>query len=49
MTLTEAFNSAIVIHNHRWRRSLAAAEAQYDDLEKRLARRPGDHRAHGYA
>jgi pimeloyl-ACP methyl ester carboxylesterase len=27
---------AIVIHNYRWRQSLAAGEAQYDDLEKRL-------------
>jgi pimeloyl-ACP methyl ester carboxylesterase len=27
---------AIVIHNYRWRLSLAAGEPQYDDLEKRL-------------
>ena len=28
---------AIVIHNYRWRLGLAAGEAKYDDLEKRLA------------
>src|ERR1700677_654565 len=28
---------AIVIHNYRWRLSLAAGEPQYDDLERRLA------------
>jgi pimeloyl-ACP methyl ester carboxylesterase len=27
----------IVIHNYRWRLGLAAGEARYDDLEKRLA------------
>ena len=27
---------AIVIHNYRWRQSLARGEAKYDDLEKRL-------------
>jgi pimeloyl-ACP methyl ester carboxylesterase len=27
---------SIVIHNYRWRLSLAAGEPQYDDLEKRL-------------
>lgn len=28
---------SIVIHNYRWRLGLAAGEAKYDDLEKRLA------------
>jgi pimeloyl-ACP methyl ester carboxylesterase len=31
---------SIVIHNYRWRLSLAAGEPQYDDLEKRLAAAP---------
>ena len=31
---------AIVIHNYRWRLGLAEGEAQYDDLEKRLAAAP---------
>lgn len=31
---------AIVIHNYRWRLSLAEGESQYDDLEKRLAQGP---------
>ncbi|MFS8054201.1 alpha/beta hydrolase [Rhizobium sp. BR 317] len=31
---------AIVIHNYRWRLGLAEGEAQYDDLEKRLAKAP---------
>ena len=31
---------SIVIHNYRWRLSLAAGEPQYDDLEKRLAANP---------
>jgi pimeloyl-ACP methyl ester carboxylesterase len=31
---------AIVIHNYRWRIGLAEGEAQYDDLEKRLAATP---------
>ena len=31
---------AIVIHNYRWRLSLAEGEAKYDDLEKRLAEGP---------
>ncbi len=31
---------AIVIHNYRWRLGLAEGEAQYDDLEKRLAQAP---------
>jgi pimeloyl-ACP methyl ester carboxylesterase len=31
---------AIVIHNYRWRLGLAAGEARYDDLEKRLAEFP---------
>jgi pimeloyl-ACP methyl ester carboxylesterase len=30
----------IVIHNYRWRLSLAEGEPQYDDLEKRLAQGP---------
>jgi pimeloyl-ACP methyl ester carboxylesterase len=30
----------IVIHNYRWRLSLAAGEPQYDNLEKRLAAGP---------
>ena len=39
-----AFNNpdhvAIVVHNYRWRLGLAAGEASYDDLEKRLALAP---------
>lgn len=31
---------AVVIHNYRWRLALAEGEAQYDDLEKRLATAP---------
>jgi pimeloyl-ACP methyl ester carboxylesterase len=31
---------AVVIHNYRWRLGLAAGEAKYDDLEKRLAEFP---------
>jgi pimeloyl-ACP methyl ester carboxylesterase len=31
---------AIVIHNYRWRLSLAQGEPRYDDLEKRLAAAP---------
>ncbi len=31
---------AVVIHNYRWRLGLAAGEAKYDDLEKRLATGP---------
>ena len=31
---------AIVIHNYRWRLGLADGEAQYDDLERRLAELP---------
>jgi pimeloyl-ACP methyl ester carboxylesterase len=31
---------SIMIHNYRWRQSLAAGEPQYDDLEKRLAEAP---------
>jgi pimeloyl-ACP methyl ester carboxylesterase len=31
---------AIVIHNYRWRQNLAAGEAKYDSLEKRLAAGP---------
>jgi pimeloyl-ACP methyl ester carboxylesterase len=31
---------AIVIHNYRWRLSLAQGESKYDSLEKKLAARP---------
>jgi pimeloyl-ACP methyl ester carboxylesterase len=31
---------AIVIHNYRWRLSLADGDPQYDDLERRLAEGP---------
>jgi pimeloyl-ACP methyl ester carboxylesterase len=31
---------SIVIHNYRWRLGLAQGEAQYDELEKRLAASP---------
>jgi hypothetical protein len=31
---------SIVIHNYRWRLGLAAGEARYDDLERRLAGSP---------
>ena len=31
---------AIVVHNYRWRLGLAAGEASYDDLERRLALAP---------
>jgi pimeloyl-ACP methyl ester carboxylesterase len=31
---------AIVIHNYRWRLGLAAGEARFDDLERRLAAAP---------
>jgi pimeloyl-ACP methyl ester carboxylesterase len=31
---------AIIIHNYRWRQSLAPGEARYDDLEKKLAASP---------
>ena len=31
---------SIVIHNYRWRLSLAEGDPQYDDLEKRLAEGP---------
>lgn len=37
---TNADHVAIVIHNYRWRLSLAAGEAQYDALEHRLFARP---------
>jgi len=30
----------VVIHNYRWRQSLAEGEARYDDLERRLAAGP---------
>lgn len=33
-------HGAIVIHNYRWRLGLAAGEAKYDELEKRLAPSP---------
>ncbi|HEV2660460.1 MAG TPA: alpha/beta hydrolase [Ktedonobacteraceae bacterium] len=39
-----AFNNpdhvSIVIHNYRWRLSLAKGDPQYDDLEQRLAKSP---------
>lgn len=39
-----AFDNAdhvpVVIHNYRWRLSLAAGEPRYDDLEKKLSRAP---------
>jgi pimeloyl-ACP methyl ester carboxylesterase len=39
-----AFNNpdhvAIVIHNYRWRQSLAQGESKYDDLEAKLAETP---------
>jgi len=39
-----AFNNpdhvAIVIHNYRWRQSLAPGESKYDDLEAKLAETP---------
>jgi pimeloyl-ACP methyl ester carboxylesterase len=39
-----AFNNpdhvAIVIHNYRWRQSLAPGESKYDDLEAKLAENP---------
>lgn len=31
---------AVVIHNYRWRLGVADGEAQYDDLERRLAQAP---------
>jgi pimeloyl-ACP methyl ester carboxylesterase len=31
---------AIVIHNYRWRLSLAEGESKYDDLEKKIATAP---------
>ncbi|GAA5099049.1 alpha/beta hydrolase [Chryseobacterium ginsengisoli] len=40
----ESFNNpdhtAIVIHNYRWRLSLAKGEAKYDELENKLSARP---------
>jgi pimeloyl-ACP methyl ester carboxylesterase len=40
----QSFNNpdhvAVVIHNYRWRLGLVKGEAQYDDLEKRLAAAP---------
>ena len=40
----QSFNNpdhvAIVIHNYRWRLSLAKGETKYDDLEKKLSTRP---------
>jgi pimeloyl-ACP methyl ester carboxylesterase len=33
-------HAAIVIHNYRWRLGLAEGEAEYDELEKRLAEGP---------
>src|ERR1700761_1094826 len=40
----QSFNNpdhvAVVIHNYRWRLGLVQGEAQYDELEKRLAKGP---------
>lgn len=33
-------HTAIVIHNYRWRLSLAKGETKYEDLENRLSKRP---------
>jgi pimeloyl-ACP methyl ester carboxylesterase len=33
-------HAAIVVHNYRWRLGLAEGEAEYDDLERRLAEAP---------
>jgi pimeloyl-ACP methyl ester carboxylesterase len=33
-------HAAIVVHNYRWRLGIAEGEAQYDDLEQRLATAP---------
>jgi hypothetical protein len=30
----------VIVHNYRWRRSLAEEEPKYDDLEKRRAQSP---------
>ncbi|MDO6429573.1 alpha/beta hydrolase [Flavitalea sp. BT771] len=42
--IAAAFNNpdhvAIVIHNYRWRLSLAKGDPQYDDLEKKLSEMP---------
>ncbi|HEX4340598.1 MAG TPA: alpha/beta hydrolase [Polyangiaceae bacterium] len=32
--------ASVVVHNYRWRLSLAAGEAKYDELERRLAEGP---------
>jgi hypothetical protein len=40
VSFTNPDHVSIVIHNYRWRLSLAADEARYDDLEKRLAEGP---------
>jgi hypothetical protein len=39
---------SIVIHNYRWRLSLAEGDPKYDHLEKRLAAGPGHRRAYGH-
>jgi pimeloyl-ACP methyl ester carboxylesterase len=39
-SFTNADHVAIVIHNYRWRISLADGEPQYDQLEKQLSARP---------
>lgn len=33
-------HAAIVVHNYRWRLGLAEGEAEYDDVERRLAEAP---------
>jgi pimeloyl-ACP methyl ester carboxylesterase len=40
---------AIVIHNYRWRLGLAEGEMKYDELDKRLAQKPGYSRACYYS
>ncbi len=39
---------AIVIHNYRWRLSLAKGDPEYDDLERRLFEGPVIHRTRNY-
>ena len=39
-SFTNPDHVSIVIHNYRWRLGLAEGEANYDDLEKRLAEAP---------
>lgn len=39
-SFTNADHVSVVIHNYRWRLSLAKGEPRYDDLEKKLAAAP---------